>query len=930
MLNAVFLHDTESDFNTSADSVISRLLLAGLQNDVSVTCDPLKDFGHTKQLINDSDFVITSSTYNCNYEFILIDYLVQSGKPYIKYESGYNFCAKRNALCFDDLQITNCCNSERFTAHRKLFSDARLSVFPSAKHYSLHHAIYGAAIRQHYIIQPADAGIFWVKIKEALAATETRQRWKNVLIYKSFGGLGDFLFAIPAIHKIATVSDKVSVCAPFVLYDLLKKQLPQYEVFREDYITQANLAEYDKVIDLKNYPSFEKDKENSHQMSFPSYRRLKQHAIKHYLDGVATLHLDIDNSYAGYPFFKRGKAKGNYFTVHPGAGFAAKYWPADKYGQLIKMLLHLFDGLECKLISGPGDPKVETLFQNLPNRVTLPKGSLEEIAGEISGALFHIGNDSGITHLAGAFNVPTVSIHGPTGPGTWMSFAEQREVIWGKQDVCEIACNYDISVNCEHRICLNSVTPQRVMRHVLSLMQKVLPAQNNYSYILNPEATIQELAAAIIIKAGGKELLIEFAEPVEKDLFKRLIKQDLAPPEYSASLEQLVDVLVQNGLLFKIPDLPEPHSSPEAPKPTDITLVGHVLKRDSIGRHSLIMGEMLEDAFVINGIVTRRPNPDGIDAQLFKKITGRGRPGKLALFTDVLWHNKTFRPYKSVPAESAIKVCYSMFESTGLPEEWVTIINDNFDGVLVPDKWLIDVYKNCGVVKPLRVLPLACDLKQFLAQPLKQQANSIFTCGISATALARKNILGVINAFQLAFPKENELVKLKIHGRSGAESEIQRIKQAIAGDKRIEIIFEAISDEDYLNFMTSLDAYIMLSMGEGFSVTPREAMALGLPIILSNNTAHTTICESGLVMPVPTLREVPAWYEIFNRNYGSFFVPDAIKASGFMKQMYNNRATLYSDASKRRAWSAQYDLPAMKPLYVKTMHGLLNGSIAGK
>ena len=36
---------------------------------------------------------------------------------------------------------------------------------------------------------------FWVQVKKAIIRTDEKVRWKNVLVYKSFGGIGDFLSA---------------------------------------------------------------------------------------------------------------------------------------------------------------------------------------------------------------------------------------------------------------------------------------------------------------------------------------------------------------------------------------------------------------------------------------------------------------------------------------------------------------------------------------------------------------------------------------------------------------------------------------------------------------------------------------------------------------------------------------------------------------
>ena len=1054
MLKAAFLHDTAFDFIGGAELSNKRVLDTAEECGVLTTYDNLSDFGNTKQLINESDFVIVNSIFNCPYEFLLIDYLAETKKPYVKWEHDYNFCEKRHAMCFVDINVKGCCKGQRVNAHRKLFLHAALSVFTSPKHYKLHSEMYGEAIGNHFIVPPlinpaiqpaaketntvcfasqlcANKGgnelidfaianphmqvlvygddelgrqlppnlsvkgkqppsevltalskseyfffnprlpepcgrvaaeaflsgcktitndrvgfhsnpyypaypevareaiqdapyLFWQQVKNAVTVKiERNTHWKNVLIYKSFGGLGDFIFALPAINKIIAVSDTVSLCVPPMLLGLLKKQLPGITIFTEDYIRTASLHDYDKVIDLKNYPSFKKDEGNEHQMNFPSYRRLNQHAIRHYLDAVATLHPQIDNSYTGFPYFKKSVTDNKlYFTVHAGAGFAAKHYPAKYFGRLIDLLLTEFEELECRVIAGPEDPTLGDIFEVVPERVSTPQGKLEDIADVISGALFHIGNDSGITHLADAYNIPTVAIHGPTGPGTWSSFAEHAEVIWGKQGVCHIACNYDVSINCEHRICLHSITPERVMKHVLKLLTAILPETTHERLLLNPETEIEKTDDAFILKLNKNEWLIEFNDPAEIQMFERLLSNQLATGQFSASFQKLLDVFIQNELLFKIPQLAL--NAPGEPKTqqTDVTIVSHINSRDSIGRHGIIFGEILESVFTINGTATRQPSAQDIAPELFKKLTHKTDTGKLTIYTDVLWHDKNFEPFRKMPDDSSIKICYSMFESSAIPAEWVNIINSSFDGVWVPDEWLVSVYKSSGVIKPIQVLPLACYLQQFLNQPLKQQANEVFTFGISSALWLRKNITGVIEAFKKAFTA-GEKVKLRIHSRYGLPAEVEQVRQVIDNDERIELNIVTLAPDAYVAFMASLDAYVFLSMGEGFSVTPREAMALGLPVVLSNNTVHQTICNSGLVYAVDTIKAIPAHYEVFNKAYGNFFMPDLQQASEYMQQIFEQRSSIYNVAQERRTWAAQYDISNMREIYIKNIKKIL-------
>lgn len=133
----------------------------------------------------------------------------------------------------------------------------------------------------------------------------------------------------------------------------------------------------------------------------------------------------------------------------------------------------------------------------------------------------------------------------------------------------------------------------------------------------------------------------------------------------------------------------------------------------------------------------------------------------------------------------------------------------------------------------------------------KEKAKSDkFIFGMSAGPWQRKNHLKLIEAFKNEFGHNNN-VNLHIHIREFAEiltgkkkypkniiNYCKKIQLAAKGAKNIKIIGKTLSREHYVNFLQSLDCYVLPSGGEGYSIPPREALILGIPCILSKNSAH--------------------------------------------------------------------------------------------
>jgi heptosyltransferase-3 len=107
------------------------------------------------------------------------------------------------------------------------------------------------------------------------------------------------------------------------------------------------------------------------------------------------------------------------FLVHPGSGSARKNWPPERFAATIwEVLAH---GLPVRLIVGEADRgpavAIERALGELLPRLEQP--SLPELAASLAGCHAYLGNDSGVSHLAGLVGARTVALFGPTSPTIW-------------------------------------------------------------------------------------------------------------------------------------------------------------------------------------------------------------------------------------------------------------------------------------------------------------------------------------------------------------------------------------------------------------------------------------------------------------------------------------------------------------------------------
>ncbi len=121
----------------------------------------------------------------------------------------------------------------------------------------------------------------------------------------------------------------------------------------------------------------------------------------------------------------------DYAVIHAGSGGRRKLWQSEKWAAVISKLAPL----DVVMTRGPADEGiVEEIIAAVGEtpRVAVIEGQpVTTIAGILGGAMFYLGCDSGVTHLAAALGVPTVALFGPTDPRVWAPRGRCVRVIAG-------------------------------------------------------------------------------------------------------------------------------------------------------------------------------------------------------------------------------------------------------------------------------------------------------------------------------------------------------------------------------------------------------------------------------------------------------------------------------------------------------------------
>ena len=90
-----------------------------------------------------------------------------------------------------------------------------------------------------------------------------------------------------------------------------------------------------------------------------------------------------------------------------------------------------------------------------------------------------------------------------------------------------------------------------------------------------------------------------------------------------------------------------------------------------------------------------------------------------------------------------------------------------------------------------------------------------------------------------------------------------------------------------------------LSKGEGYGLTPREAIIRGIPTIVSNNSGHLDIPNS-YCYKIPTISKTPAIYDLWSNPVGNYWSCDLSVAADTMRRVRDDYETALTIVDKAR------------------------------
>lgn len=324
--------------------------------------------------------------------------------------------------------------------------------------------------------------------------------------------------------------------------------------------------------------------------------------------------------------------------------------------------------------------------------------------------------------------------------------------------------------------------------------------------------------------------------------------------------------------------------------PFGINLIGYIKAQMGLGQGSRLIAKAIEYSEIPFTIIdTKVGNPfNHQDETWIQKISNDFK------YSINIFHvnPEQMPPLQLTLPGNALDRRYNigiwLWELPEFPSEWENAFN------LVDEVWAPSVF-NCESIRtkancPVTLIPYGITAPSdpmFTREYFNLPADKFLflTMYDANSTIQRKNPIGAVKAFRLAFPPENKSVGLVIKINNPKHEDLALISNELEGYDNIYIIKETLSKIAVNSLIKEVDSYISLHRAEGFGLVIAEAMLLGTPTIATNWSANTDFMTNENSCPVD--------YEIVEiledcysyKAHQHWAEPSISSAASFMKRL---------------------------------------------
>jgi glycosyltransferase involved in cell wall biosynthesis len=289
-----------------------------------------------------------------------------------------------------------------------------------------------------------------------------------------------------------------------------------------------------------------------------------------------------------------------------------------------------------------------------------------------------------------------------------------------------------------------------------------------------------------------------------------------------------------------------------------VNLIGYAFGELGIGEDVRMAALALKAANIPFTVINFRPGDDirQNDRSIEQWVTEQAVYAVNIVCLTALEHLRLYAEQGETLFKNRYTIGYWPWELKKWPANWRHCFS-LVDEVWASSKHIQQAAEKAGRV-PVYLMPMAVAIPKVKRYIRKQwslpEADYLFVFSFDGnSSIARKNPLGVIEAFKLAFPDQNEAVGLVIKCMRPDSKNLvwQSILSLAKQDPRIHIIDRMLEKPEVLGLYKLCDCFVSLHRAEGFGRGIAEALLLGLKVIATDHGGNIDFCLPGSAYLVP-------------------------------------------------------------------------------
>jgi glycosyltransferase involved in cell wall biosynthesis len=210
------------------------------------------------------------------------------------------------------------------------------------------------------------------------------------------------------------------------------------------------------------------------------------------------------------------------------------------------------------------------------------------------------------------------------------------------------------------------------------------------------------------------------------------------------------------------------------------------------------------------------------------------------------------------------------------------------EGIFTTCKQNKEAFINSGVTVPIYVYYHGINPKDYPF--INRPEDPVWVFGTLGRLSVRKGTDLVVKAFKEEFKTERDVALILKSSDALVPFEgISNLKTT--RDPRITVIGEVLSHEKKLELYKTIDCFVFPSRGEGFGLPPLEAMATGLPVIMTNWAGLSEFgnVEDTMLLDYKMTKAENFTKQIYKEDCGYWSEPNFEQLKKYMRWSYEHR-----------------------------------------